>query len=124
MRLSEIASMNFGLTPSLAATALPISTSKPSTSPDCGFLTPNGGTSNFTPIVISPFSWILPRVVDASNFSAGASVAAGVDSPPLAPLLAGSSSSPQPANASAPTVSATPNQRKPCMSSALPPSGG
>ena len=62
MRLSEIASMNFGLTPSLAATALPISMSKPSTSPDCGFLTPNGGTSNFTPIVISPFAWILPRV--------------------------------------------------------------
>ena len=67
--------MNFGLTPSFAATALPISTSKPSTSPLCGFLTPNGGTSNLTPIVISPFSWILPSVVSAGNFS---TVAAGV----------------------------------------------
>jgi hypothetical protein len=55
IRLSEIASMNFGLTPSSAAIALPRSTSKPSTSPVCGFLKPNGGTSNFTPIVISPF---------------------------------------------------------------------
>ncbi len=82
IRLSEIASMNFGSTPSFAATALPISTSKPSTSPVCGFLTPNGGTSNLTPIVISPFSWILPRVVSAANFSTvAASVAAGVDSP-------------------------------------------
>ena len=92
IRLSEIASMNFGLTPSFAATALPISTSKPSTSPDCGFLTPNGGTSNLTPIVISPLAWIFPSVVSAANFSA---VAAGVDSaPPLAPEpLLGSSSS-------------------------------
>ena len=56
IRLSEIASMKFGSTPSLAAIALPISTSKPSTSPVCGFLTPNGGTSNFTPIVISPLA--------------------------------------------------------------------
>jgi hypothetical protein len=56
IRLSEIASMKFGSTPSLVAIALPISTSKPSTSPVCGFLTPNGGTSNFTPIVISPLA--------------------------------------------------------------------
>ena len=78
--------MNFGLTPSFAATALPISTSKPSTSPDCGFLTPNGGTSNLTPIVISPFSWILPSVVSAANFSTDA---AGVAvAPPAAPAAA------------------------------------
>ena len=70
MRLSEIASMNFGLTPSFSATALPMSTSKPSMSPLCGFLKPNGGTSYLTPIAISPFFWILPIVVSAGNFSA------------------------------------------------------
>ena len=69
IRLSEIASMNFGSTPSFAATALPISMSKPSTSLVCGFWKPNGGTSNFTPIVISPFAWILPSVESAGNFS-------------------------------------------------------
>ena len=56
MRLSEIASTNLGSTPSSSAMRLPMSTSKPSISPDCGFLKPNGGTSYFTPIVISPRS--------------------------------------------------------------------
>ena len=48
--------MNFGSTPSSSAIAWPRSTSKPSTASVCGFLNPNGGTSNFTPIVISPAS--------------------------------------------------------------------
>ena len=72
MRLSEIASTNFGSTPSSSAMIRPMSTSKPSTSSVCGFLKPNGGTSNFTPIVISPRSWILPIVVSAGNCSASA----------------------------------------------------
>src|SRR5215216_675654 len=83
MRLSEIASMNFGSTPSFSATALPRSTSNPSTESVCGFWKPNGGTSYLTPIVISRFSWILPSVVEGSNCSA--------DCPPPPPP-AGSSS--------------------------------
>ena len=65
IRLSEIASMKFGSTPSLSAIALPKSTSKPSISSVCGFLNPNGGTSYLTPILISPAAWILPIVVSA-----------------------------------------------------------
>src|ERR1700754_4317742 len=116
IRLSEIASMNFGLTPSFAATALPISTSKPSTSPLCGFLTPNGGTSNLTPIVISPFAWILPRVVSAANFSTEASVAAGVDSPPPAAESDAPSSSPHAPSATAPATSIAPSHNRICPS--------
>ena len=94
IRLSEIASMNFGLTPSLSAIAWPTSMSNPSMSPLCGFLKPNGGTSYFTPIAISPLSWILPIVVSAGNFSAFWAAS----SPP--PAAGSSSSSPQPATAS------------------------
>src|SRR5215216_3545664 len=108
MRLSEIASMNFGLTPSLSATACPRSTSKPSTLPDFGLLKPKGGTSYLTPITISPFSWMSPSGVPASNFSTSA---AGVEvaSPPLPEP--DSSSSPQPASTSPSTSASTASHR-------------
>ena len=115
MRLSEIASMNLGSTPSLSAIALPRSTSKPSTSPLCGFLKPNGGTSYFTPIAISPFSWILPIVVSAGNFSRllGRTRAAAAGS---------SSSSPQPATPSASASSSAAARRAiACLASSVPP---
>src|ERR671914_1129784 len=102
MRLSEIASMKFGSTPSSSAMNLPMSTSKPSTSSVCGLLKPNGGTSNFTPIVISPRSWIFPSVLLAGNCSASAAWSP----PPPAPPSSSSSSSPQAASASAATASA------------------
>src|SRR5918992_103435 len=98
MRLSEMASMNLGSTPSSSAMNLPMSTSKPSTSFVWGFLKPNGGTSNFTPIVISPRSWILPGVV-----SAGDCLTSAACSPPPSPS---SSSSPHPAATSAPKITA------------------
>ena len=109
IRLSEIASMNFGLTPSLSASALPRSTSKPSTSPLCGFLNPNGGTSNFTPTVSSPLAWILPSVESAGYFFTSA---AGVAAPPPAGSPS-SSSEPQPASASTPTPNAMLSNRLP-----------
>jgi hypothetical protein len=85
--------MNFGLTPSLSATAWPRSTSNPSTLPELGLLKPKGGTSYLTPITISPFFWMSPSGVPASNFcvsAAGVEVAA-------APPPSDSSSPPQPA---------------------------
>src|SRR5215213_8081569 len=99
--------MNFGLTPSLSATACPRSTSKPSTLPDDGLLNPNGGTSYLTPITISPFSWMSPSGVPASNFSTSA---AGVEvaSPPPPE---GSSSSPHPASTSPSTSASTASHR-------------
>src|SRR5687768_13521696 len=108
MRLSEIASMNFGSTPSLSAIAWPRSTSKPSTLPESGLLKPKGGTSYLTPIAISPFSWMSPSGVPASNFSTSA---AGVDvaSPP--PPEPDSSSSPQPARTSPSTSASTASHR-------------
>ena len=79
-----------------------MSMSKPSTSPVVGFLKPNGGTSYFTPIVISPASCSLAIVVPAANvrFSAGVVVVAALPPPPS------SSSSPQPAATSTPSASA------------------
>src|SRR3712207_4069681 len=109
MRLSEIASMNLGLTPSLSAIAWPRSTSKPSTLPELGLLKPKGGTSYLTPITISPFSWILPSGVPGSNFSTSA---AGVEvgSPPP-PDADSSSSPPQPASTSPSTSASTASHR-------------
>src|SRR5918992_2014951 len=90
MRLSDIASMKFGSTPRASAIARPRSTSKPSTSPLCGFWKPNGGTSYLTPILISPASWIRPIVVSGGNSST--CEACSCCSPPAA---GSSSSSPQ-----------------------------
>jgi hypothetical protein len=98
MRLSEIASTSSGSTPSLSATALPKSTSNPSTSPLCGFLKPNGGTSYFTPMRILPASWIRAIVEPAGNSSAAGVLSSAVEPPPPA---GSSSSSPQAATPSA-----------------------
>ena len=91
--------MKFGSTPSLAAIALPKSTSKPSISSVCGFLNPNGGTSYLTPILISPAAWIFPIVVSSGNCSTSAAC-----SDP--PVLSGSSSSSPQAATNSPSTSA------------------
>ncbi len=100
MRLSDSASMYFGVAPISSAIAFAMSMSKPATSPVFGSLRPKGGTSNFTPIVISPASWSFFIVVPAANVLASAVVAVVAAAPPEL-----SSSSPQPAAVSTPADS-------------------
>ena len=59
----------FTLLPIAATMSFAISTSKPSTSPLVGFLSPKPGWSNFTPTLIDPACWMRAIVVPAADVS-------------------------------------------------------
>ena len=83
-RLADTASTNSILssaTPSLPATILAISTSKPSGSPDRP-LRPNSGWSNFVPTVSLPAAWISAMRLPAGKVAAGSAGAATSSPPP------------------------------------------
>src|SRR5512139_62717 len=105
-RFFEIVSVHLillGSMPSLAATILAISMSKPSGASLPGFLNPMPGWSNFTPTLIEPASCSLAIVVPAANL-ASFSTGVAASSPPPPQAAAASASTPASATALIPRV--------------------